>query len=211
MLSQKHIQARLSQKTIDRLLLFAEETLAWCQDGHNPDDYKEKFDELKSYTNLELQSLNYLPFRKMRFSRKVYFDQQDKRLIKILKSKFGEDSVLILGDWSAPTVKYHEPIRNKGMIRMLKKNGFDVYLINEFKTSSVCPDCEGALKKFCTVANPRPYRREKNPTVTCNGLLKCDNHSPAKLWNRDLAAVCNFRKILNKLRKTGNRPICLSR
>ena len=119
--------------------------------------------------------------------------------------------MLILGDWSAPTVKYHEPIRNKGMIRMLKKNGFDVYLINEFKTSPVCPDCEGALKKFCTVANPRPYRREKNPTVTCNGLLKCDNHSPAKLWNRDLAAVCNFRKILNELRTTGNRPICLSR
>ena len=76
----------------------------------------------------------------------MYFGQQDKRLVKNLKSKFGEDSVLILGDWSAPTVKYHEPIRNKGMIRMLMKNGFGVYLINEFKTSSVCPDCEGALK-----------------------------------------------------------------
>ncbi|KAI8641377.1 hypothetical protein BD408DRAFT_418184, partial [Parasitella parasitica] len=32
-----------------------------------------------------------------------------------------------------------------------------------------------------------------------------------RLWNRDLAAVLNFRKILISLRETGRRPTIFSR
>ncbi|KAI9485868.1 MAG: hypothetical protein EXX96DRAFT_546823, partial [Benjaminiella poitrasii] len=53
--------------------------------------------------------------------------------------KFGSDAVLIFGNWSAPNTKFQEPTRNKGFIRILKKNEFTVYLINEYKTSSHCP------------------------------------------------------------------------
>ncbi|KAI7869939.1 hypothetical protein BDF14DRAFT_1777776 [Spinellus fusiger] len=33
-------------------------------------------------------------------------------------------------------------IEGKGMWRMLKKEGFKLYLINEFKTSTLCPECK---------------------------------------------------------------------
>ncbi|KAJ2067975.1 hypothetical protein GGH13_005092 [Coemansia sp. S155-1] len=36
-------------------------------------------------------------------------------------------------------VKYQEPIRGKSWRALYKKYGFKVFLINEFRTSSVCP------------------------------------------------------------------------
>ncbi|CEG79453.1 hypothetical protein RMATCC62417_13918 [Rhizopus microsporus] len=50
--------------------------------------------------------------------------QSDTRLAKTLREKFGEVSVLVMGDWSAANTKFHEPIRGKGIRRMLKKYGF---------------------------------------------------------------------------------------
>ncbi|KAG0739364.1 hypothetical protein G6F57_015275 [Rhizopus arrhizus] len=93
-------------------------------------------------------------------------------VVRSLKAKFGQDAVLVFEDWSAPNVKYQEPTRSKGLIRMLKKNGFVVYLINEYKTSSHCPTYENVLEKFKTVPNPRLYQRKKKPDVLCNGLLR---------------------------------------
>ncbi|KAG1054613.1 hypothetical protein G6F43_003387 [Rhizopus delemar] len=162
-----------------------------------------------------LEKLQLLPFRKLKFSIKLFFDQNDQKLIRSLKAKFGQDAVLVFGDRSAPNVKYQEPTRSKGLIRMLKKNGFAVYLINEYKTSSHCPTCENELEKFKTVPSPRRYQRKKKPNELCNGLLRCKSFSCLKqqttvikrrLWNRDQAAVLNFFKILNSLRKTGERP-----
>ncbi|KAG1148851.1 hypothetical protein G6F37_008979 [Rhizopus arrhizus] len=104
-------------------------------------------------------------------------------------------------------LKFSKPTRNKGLIRMLKKNGFVVYLINEDKTSSHCPTCENELEKFKTVPNPRPYQRKKKPDMPCNGLLRCKSLSCLKQQATGIkVAVLNFLKILNSLRKTGKRP-----
>ena len=119
-----------------------------------------------------LKKLLLLPFRKMKFSAKIYHDKDDLELVKRLRGKFGKDAILVIGNWSAPMVKHQEPSRSKGLINMLKKNGFTVYLIDEFKTSSVCPKCEGDLENFKFIPNPRPYRRKKQPTVLCHGLLR---------------------------------------
>ncbi|KAI7904973.1 uncharacterized protein BX663DRAFT_484320 [Cokeromyces recurvatus] len=103
------------------------------------------------------------------------------------------ENILVIANWSAPNIKYQEPTRNKGLISMLKKNDFEVYLIDEFRTSSFCPDCESSLENFKEIKNPRPYMRKETPTVICHMLLR-------KLWNRDLAATLNFKKILISLR-----------
>ncbi|KAI8098342.1 uncharacterized protein B0P05DRAFT_7729 [Gilbertella persicaria] len=102
---------------------------------------------------------------------------------------------------------------------MLKKAGFTVLLIDEFKTSSYCPTCESELETFKTVVNPRPYKKADAPTVECHGLLRCQNlkcldngeKQRRKLWNRDLAAVLNFKKIVESLRETGRRPAIFCR
>ncbi|KAI8064935.1 hypothetical protein BDF21DRAFT_402350 [Thamnidium elegans] len=107
---------------------------------------------------------------------------------------------------------------------MLRKEGFQVYLLDEYKASSICPSCEHQLQNFKECINPRPYRRSKNPIVKYHGLLSlyitCVNVLDAKtgpktlaeedtkfrLWNRDLGAVLNFRKNLNPV-TVGKKPL----
>ncbi|KAJ2525652.1 hypothetical protein EV175_007732 [Coemansia sp. RSA 1933] len=105
--------------------------------------------------------------------------------------------------------------------KMLRQYGFQVYLLDEYRTSKTCPACiKGNLTTFKRVQNPRPYQRREMPEVECHGLLSCKNEncmepmadgsaaSPhrVRLWNRDLAAVLNFRHILNGLHENGARP-----
>ncbi|RCH90917.1 hypothetical protein CU097_009508 [Rhizopus azygosporus] len=181
MLQQKHILKRLDDAVKTKVLELTNEMFTSEQAS-----LKQRASEL-------LEKLHVLPFRKLKFSTKVYYDQNDETL-------------------SVPNTTFHEPTRNKGLIRMLKKNGLTVHLIDEFKTSSKCPNCEDDLKTLKTVINPRPYRRVDMPTVKCHGLLRCKNPkcspngSKRKLWNRDLATALNFRKILISLRETSKRP-----
>lgn len=58
-----------------------------------------------------LGKLHLLPFRKMKFSSALYTEQNDERLVQKLRDKFGSDAVIVLGDWSAPNLKFQEPNR----------------------------------------------------------------------------------------------------
>ncbi|KAG1492036.1 hypothetical protein G6F52_013395 [Rhizopus delemar] len=161
MLQQKHISERLDDSEKSKVLELAKEMYRRPQQNN-----------YKKTISAALEKLQLLPFRKLKFSNKLFFDQNDQKLVHSLRAKFGQDTVLVFGDWSAPNVKYQESTRSKGLIRMLKKNGFVIYLIKEYKTSSHCPTCENELEKFKTVPNPRPYQQKKKPDVLCNGLLR---------------------------------------
>ncbi|CEG76128.1 hypothetical protein RMATCC62417_11065 [Rhizopus microsporus] len=65
----------------------------------------------------------YLLFRKIRLS--AYFNKQraEQKLIQDLRAKFGEDAVFVLGNWSAPHARYHEPICGLGFRRLLRNMG----------------------------------------------------------------------------------------
>ncbi|KAJ1894248.1 hypothetical protein LPJ81_005196, partial [Coemansia sp. IMI 209127] len=125
--------------------------------------------------------------------------------------------------------KFQEPIRGIGFRRMLRRMGFEVYLIDEYLTSSICPTClKKSLTKFKVVPNPRFYRRADTATVLCHGLLMCTTDSCKvdgwvtnkdgtkhwgkcyRLWNRDLVGVLNMRHILNSLCLDGTIPLCFS-
>jgi hypothetical protein len=123
--------------------------------------------------------------------------------------------VLLMGDWSARMKEYHEPIRGKGIRDALRQRGFEIHLFDEVRTSKVCPSClQPSLKKFKRVTNPRTWRRDEYPMVTCHGLLRCNNQECMqtvegnhRYWNRDLASVLNYRHIiLNGLKANGLRP-----
>ncbi|ORE09056.1 hypothetical protein BCV72DRAFT_321325 [Rhizopus microsporus var. microsporus] len=191
MIKQRHISERLDNGGKAKLLGIVAKMSKESSDQ----------DSLKQQASQILEKLQVLPFRKMKFSSKLYYDQDDLMLVKKLKQKFGSDAVLVLGNWPAPDTKYQELTRNKGLIQMLKEDGSVVFLIDEFRTSSFCPLCEGRLENFKTLRNPRPYKKKTRPTVLCHGLQRCifsgclEQLKP-KLWNRDLAAVLNFKKIL---------------
>ncbi|KAJ2503219.1 hypothetical protein GGH96_000468 [Coemansia sp. RSA 1972] len=179
--------------------------------------------------------------RKLRLSAYVNRQQADQLLMNRLRERFSPDAVFILGNWGAPMAKFHEPIRGKGWRTLLKHAGFDVYLIDEYLTSKTCPVCEERISTFHNVKNPRPWMRTNRPMVKCHGLLGCQSQTCMeffdtygdkrgylgkkeddkegkkqggvnwRLWNRDLAAVLNFKKILFSLRETGTVPTCFQR
>jgi hypothetical protein len=164
------------QECEDTLSKFAASTVSVSKFSDYLKTREEVEHTLRSYyanENTAHDDENLLPFRKMKLSSIINRKQSDSRLSINLRKKFGNDAILVLGDWSSGNAKFHEPIRGVGMRRTLRKHGFQVYLINEFKTSSVCPSCkQDALKNFKWIQNPRPFRRKKTPKVLCHGLLR---------------------------------------
>ncbi|KAJ2499739.1 hypothetical protein GGH96_003250 [Coemansia sp. RSA 1972] len=178
--------------------------------------------------------------RKLQLSAYINWQRADQLLMNRLKKRFSQDAVFILGNWGAPMTKFHEPIHGKGWRTLLKRAGFTVYLIDEYLTSKTCPICEECISTFHKIKNPRPWMRTNRPMVKCHGLLGCQSQTCMeffdtygdersylgkeedkkkgeegrvkwRLWNRDLAAVLNFRKILFSLRETGTVPTCFQR
>ncbi|RVS89181.1 hypothetical protein, partial [Klebsiella pneumoniae] len=111
MMKQKHILKRLDNLEKNTLNELVERMFLRSNDDNN----------LKQVASKKLEKLQILPFSKLRFSSKMYSDKNDWDLVKRLRAKFGADSILVIGNWSAPNVKHQEPTRNKALIRMLQK------------------------------------------------------------------------------------------
>ncbi|KAJ2569580.1 hypothetical protein IW140_002988 [Coemansia sp. RSA 1813] len=137
--------------------------------------------------------------RKLRQSAHIRQQQADERLAKSIRVICDDEKpTVILGNWSAPMARYHEPIRGVGFRRMLRKKGCRVYLIDEFRTSKTCPSClTGTLKTFLKCTNE-----------LCMGPVEVDGvlTPRSRMYNRDLAAVLNFRHIFHGLRDHGETP-----
>ncbi|KAI7865961.1 hypothetical protein BDF14DRAFT_954080 [Spinellus fusiger] len=57
-------------------------------------------------------------------------------------------------------------IKGKGMWRMLKKERFKLYLLNEFKTSSLYPECKFLPWKHLNMSRtPGPINEQKCPKL----------------------------------------------
>ncbi|KAJ1892679.1 hypothetical protein LPJ81_005512 [Coemansia sp. IMI 209127] len=164
-----------------------------------------------------------------RHLRSCAFQQQlqaDQCLVKSIVGGRDPKPAVIIGNWSASMTRYHEPIRGRGMRRMLRHHKLKVVLIDEFRTSKTCPACDGLIERFIRVPNPRPFRAKKHPTVWCNGLLRCTSKeciawvtqnssrkarepewvADGRYWNRDTAAALNFRRMVRSLIATRSIP-----
>ncbi|PHZ17665.1 uncharacterized protein RHIMIDRAFT_254550 [Rhizopus microsporus ATCC 52813] len=117
---------------------------------------------------------------------------------------------------------------------MLKKSELTVHLIDEFTTSSECPNCKDDLETFKTIINHRPYKRVDMSTVKCQGLsrymivvnvtiefvmtiatellgVKTPNVLSKNLKENCGIGILNFRKILVSLKKTNKRSKIFTR
>ncbi|KAJ1900988.1 hypothetical protein LPJ66_001093 [Kickxella alabastrina] len=87
--------------------------------------------------------------RKLRY---LSFVNKKRADVKLAKS--GSDPVLIIGNWTPGITRFHEPIRGKGLREMLISQGFIVYLIDKYCTSTFCPACESRMDKFHKTDDP---------------------------------------------------------
>jgi len=155
-----------------------------------------------------------IKYRKRKFSSFIDKQKCDAKLVKNIKKNFGKPKkcVIAWGDWNER--KY------RGYRRLLRKAGYSVFLVNEFRTSLMCSECShenGKLRKFRRVKYPRPnkYRSanrnrfDRYAKIVCHGLLRCTTCK--RLWNRDINAPINIWKAARNALDGNPRPPYLCR
>ena len=149
-------------------------------------------------------------FRKLKFGRYINTKSSEIKMISNFKRVYGDANnvVICIGDWEQrKQMKYKEPTLGKGIRTLFRKNNYKVFLVDEFRTSCKCSNCNGGIcDKFRIRKNPRP---KKDDMRLVHGLLRCK--SGCGLWNRDRNGSSNIYKIaetsINKL----DRPSYLCR
>jgi hypothetical protein len=147
-------------------------------------------------------------FRKLKLNGYLNRLRSEQRLINTFGKIFGKDVIVCFGDYEQKKhMKFKEPVKGRGFRKLFRKNGFETYLVDEFRTSCKCAKCEGGdCKKFMVRENPKPFR---NNLRLVHGLLSCKNC--ANVWNRDCNGATNIYKIaLNSINKK-ERPDYLCR
>jgi len=146
-------------------------------------------------------------FRTLRWRGNILRQKSESKMINNFKNAFGDSKsvVVAMGDWSQKKqMKFKEPTLGKGIRDVFRRNGYKVYLVDEFKTSITCYQCEGENKKFKKRESPRPWMKGTYGLV--HGLLRCTICN--RYWNRDLCSSLNIRSLAVN---SPFRPMSLSR
>ena len=141
-------------------------------------------------------------------------------MVNRFKDKFGdpENVVIFMGDWSPQKgMRYKEPVKGRGMRKIFKKRGYQVYLVDEYNSSKKMLVSGVPMEKFKRVQN-KEYLKElkeqgesdKPKTILVHGLLRSQptEHSPCQkivTMNRNVLGSLNIRE--KGLCHLNNRPI----
>ena len=174
------------------------------------DEFK-KYIKKKNEINSKLfQFYEKYIFRKLKLNGYMNRLKNEQKMINNFKKKFGNEKEVIVcvGDYEQRKhMKYKEPIKGKGMRSLFRKNGFEIYLVDEFRTSCKCSKCEGGeCNKFQIRENPKPYKFNLN---LVHGLIACKKCS--NVWNRDCNGAKNIHKITYNAINGKERPSYLCR
>ena len=165
-------------------------------------------------------------FRRLRFKAHMKTQQSESKMLKNFQKKFGspQETIIYFGDWSTRgyTPKGQVTTKSIGFRSLFKKFGYTLYLVDEYKTSSICPKCrvDVKIRPFKTGPHPALHKRQQGIIATVHGLLRCQSESCQKepkgnnglhvdkprLWNRDDVATLNIKYIVEQTLIDGNRP-----
>ena len=131
-------------------------------------------------------------------------------MINNFKNKFGnKDKVIItMGDYDKKEhMKGLEPCICKKFRRLFRNAGYQIFLVNEFRTSKLCNCCHEERLSH------KPKDIKKGKLILVHGLLcHIDSKQSCELiHNRDKNAVQNMLYIVNEIKKTGKRPVKFTR
>ena len=139
----------------------------------------------------------------------------ESRMINNFKEIYGKpDEVLIaIGDFEQKKhMKYRPPSIGKGIREIFRRNGYLIFLIDEFRTSIRCAACHELNEQFMYHRNKKKkpkqidielgYRQPFRKRVLSRGLLRCTNVRNcghfrnggwvSRLWNRDVNGAKNI-------------------
>jgi len=151
-------------------------------------------------------------FRKLKFGKYINIKRNEQKMISNFKRAYGDaDNVVIcIGDWEQrKQMKYKEPTLGKGIRTLFKKNNFNVFLVDEFRSSCKCSKCDGGVcEKFMVRTHPNK-KKNKDELRLIHGLLRCK--SGCGSWNRDRNGSSNIYKIAKNAINNIERPSYLCR
>lgn len=155
-------------------------------------------------------------FRKMRLNAFYNTRKSEQRLVQRFKEIFGtpEEVVVGIGDWEQRKHrKFKEPLKGKGFRMLLRRAGYPVYLVDEFRTSCQCSHCqteEAKCEKFRLRVNPNVKKATGDRHFRLvHGLLACQKCN--RLWNRDVNSAINIARLTRQGVDGRERPNYLSR
>jgi hypothetical protein len=185
--------------------------------------YKEYLREKNRINHILFQFYRKELFRKLKFGKYINIKRNEQKMVRNFKKAFGnpEEVVICIGDWEQKKqMKFKEPTLGKGVRTLFRKNNYKVFLVDEFRTSCKCSNCNGGVcEKFRVRKNPRPKpkKNKENPKKEIkydemrliHGLLRCK--SGCGLWNRDRNGSSNIYKIADNAINNVERPSYLCR
>ena len=153
-------------------------------------DYIQKKNEI----NLQLSDFyqGYI-HRKLKLGSFIRRQITESRMLRRFQNIFGsgKETIIAIGDFEQRQHrKFKEPIKGKGFRALFRRAGYKVYMVDEFRTSCRCNQCEGECETFRWCKNPKFW---KEGIVKRHGLLRCQNG--CGLWNRDTNGAINIWKI----------------
>jgi hypothetical protein len=133
-------------------------------------------------------------YRKLKLNGYMNRMRSEQRLMNNFQKIFGppEEVIIAAGDFEQKKhMKFKEPVKGKGVRKLFRSYGYQVYLVDEHKTSVQCSSCEnGRCENFLPRPNPRPYR---TGNILVHGVTRCKNCQT--VWNRDVNGATNIWKI----------------
>ena len=149
-------------------------------------------------------------FRKLRLNTYINTQRTEALMLRRFEKKFGKpgEVVICIGDFSRnSTLPNNEPTKGKGFRRLLKRFGYELYLVWEYRTSQSCLNCrKGRCVNTIKRKNPRPW---KHNIKDVHGLLRCK--FCGNFWNRDVHGSKNIHLIAYNTIHGLSRPTHLTK
>lgn len=170
-----------------------------------------EFNDFKIYLNKKNKTNNLLfehyekdIYRKLKWYRYINKQRSEQKFINEFKKLYGNPNKvsICIGDYEqTKQMKYKEPTKGKGFREMFRRNDYNVYLVDEFRTSKLCHNCHHITEKFLK----RSHFKNKDKTMIVHGLLRCTNvkclevQGKYRYWNRDVNGALNILKLATNI------------
>ena len=190
----------------------------------NFNDYKRYFDKKMKYIDIAKEFYGDAVFRRLSYQTYINKRKSESRMINNFKKLYGgpDKVVIAIGDWEQKKqMKFRPPSLGKGIRKIFRRNGYMIFMVDEFRTSMWCCSCGEKNEQFMYHRNKKKkpkqedidkgYKKPLRKKVLSRGLIRCTNEECRIHWDRDINAAKNIYYLAYLILLGLERPDYLSR
>ena len=190
----------------------------------NFNDYKRYFDKKMKYIDIAKEFYGDAVFRRLSYQTYINKRKSESKMINNFKKLYGgpDKVVIAIGDWNQKQqMKFRPPSLGKGIRKIFRRNGYMIFMVDEFRTSMWCCSCGEKNEQFMYHRNKKKkpkqedidkgYKKPLRKKVLSRGLIRCTNEECRIHWDRDINAAKNIYYLAYLILLGLERPDYLSR